>query len=205
MTFKYDVFTFDVPNKLMLVDSGVTEVTCQQTYDAAKLFEAEPANLYLLPVCKASGKEFLRQDGSKKVGITLTMLNDWRVQFPAATGPTVEIRQITDGNFLAINQYQNVPIAASAYISVIIAQDSSPTIVESGVSGLTAQESTQLSIIDTLRKIHTNKFITDPTTGQLTIFDDDGVSVLYQGNIWEDAAAATAYRGRCLERRDALS
>jgi hypothetical protein len=49
-----------------------------------------------------------------------------------------------------------------------------------------------------------NKAVTDPNTGIMTIFDDDGTTVLFQANIYEDAAAAVAYRGRGMERRERL-
>lgn len=203
MAFKYDVFTFDEANKLVLVDAGVTEVTCQQIYNACRRFEGELANLDILPLVRAGGKDDL--GGGRTVGITLTMINDWRVKFPDEAGPTVEIRQITGGNFLAVNQFQNVPIDASTFVSVIIAQDTSASSISVPSSGLTPTESAQLSEIVILQKIMKNKFITDPTTGTLTVFDDDGTTVLLQANIYEDAAASQAYRGRGVERRERLT
>lgn len=203
MAFKYDVFTFDEVNKLVIVDAGVTEVTCQQIYNACRNFEGELGNLDLLPLVRAGGKDDL--GGGRQVGITLTMINDWRLKFPDEAGPTVAIRQVTGGNFLAVNQFQNVPIDASTFVSVIIAQDTTAVALETGVSGLTASESAQLAEIVILQKIMKNKFITDPTTGTLTIFDDDGSTVLLQANIFEDAAASQAYRGRGVERRERLT
>lgn len=59
--------------------------------------------------------------------------------------------------------------------------------------------------VTTMRKIHTNRKHSDPGTGIYTVYDDDDVSVLLSGNIWEDVAAATAYRSCGLERQDKLS
>lgn len=49
-----------------------------------------------------------------------------------------------------------------------------------------------------------NKFITDPSTGIATLYDDDGVSVLKQWNIFEDVSGLQPYRGRGAERRDPI-
>lgn len=50
-----------------------------------------------------------------------------------------------------------------------------------------------------------NKQITDPNTGVFTIYADDSVTPLLQGNLFEDAAGATPYRGQGAERREKLS
>lgn len=60
------------------------------------------------------------------------------------------------------------------------------------------------SDLQTLRKLMVNKMITDPITGIMTIYDDDSVTVLLRGNIFEDVLAAQIYRGRGIERRDRL-
>lgn len=49
-----------------------------------------------------------------------------------------------------------------------------------------------------------NKFVTDPTTGLATLYDDDGISVLKQWNIFEDVSGLQPYRGRGAERRDPI-
>lgn len=105
----------------------------------------------------------------------------------------------------------------------IIAGNSAGLIVSETTSGLTIEESTQLdeihstlpgieSDIDTLQvdtelvhKILRNKLVTDPDTGMLTIYDDDGVSILYQGQIWEDVAKTIAYRSQGIEVREKLT
>lgn len=55
-----------------------------------------------------------------------------------------------------------------------------------------------------IAKILRNKQVTDPITGLLTIYDDDGSTVLLQGPLWEDAAGTQAYRGQGAERRERL-
>jgi hypothetical protein len=74
-----------------------------------------------------------------------------------------------------------------------------------GTSGLTPTESTQLGQIDILRKLMQNRMETDPTTGIMTIYDDDDTTPFLTGNIYEDILAAQAYRGRGIERRNRLT
>lgn len=49
-----------------------------------------------------------------------------------------------------------------------------------------------------------NKFVTDPTTGIATLYDDDGITVLKQWNVFEDVSGVQPYRGRGAERRDPI-
>jgi hypothetical protein len=55
-----------------------------------------------------------------------------------------------------------------------------------------------------LRKLLLNAMETNPNTGVLTVFDDDGTTPLFTGDIWEDVAKTQKYRGQGIERRDAL-
>lgn len=84
-----------------------------------------------------------------------------------------------------------------------------PDTVETGVSGLTGPESAQLmgipsATITRTEKLLRNKMITDPATGVLTIYDDDGTTPLVSGDIFEDAAGSQPYRGQGAERRERL-
>lgn len=200
--YAYGDIHFHIQNKNIHVVDGVSEITCQEIYDACRLFEAEVSRTAYETVCVASGKESL--GGGKQVGLTLTLINDWRLHFGDYAGPDIIVKTVSGGNLLAQNQYQNVPVAPSTFTTVVIAQDTSASTVEVPTSGLTASESAQLAEIIVLKKLMRNKMITDPNTGVITVFDDDGTSVLLQANIYEDAAAATAYRGRGMERRERL-
>lgn len=96
-----------------------------------------------------------------------------------------------------------------AYVGIIPTNSAGGQIIETGVSGLTAEESTKLNQTftntDILRKLQINKLVTDPDTGILTIYDDDDVTPLYSGNIYEDALATQLYRSQGLERRERLT
>lgn len=84
-----------------------------------------------------------------------------------------------------------------------------PDVVETGVSGLTTAESNVLmglpGTLSTIEKITRNKMITDPATGVLTVYDDDGATPLMTANIFKDAAGTVPYNGTGAERRERLA
>lgn len=84
-----------------------------------------------------------------------------------------------------------------------------PDVVETGVSGLTTAESNVLmglpGTVSTIEKITRNKMITDPATGVLTVYDDDGATPLMTANIFKDAAGTVPYNGTGAERRERLA
>jgi hypothetical protein len=47
-----------------------------------------------------------------------------------------------------------------------------------------------------------NKTVTDPAAGTFTVYADDGTTVLYVADLWENAAASQRYRGQGADRRD---
>lgn len=53
-------------------------------------------------------------------------------------------------------------------------------------------------------KILRNKMITDPDTGEQIIYDDDGITVLLRGFLYEGTTTAQKYRGKGAERRERL-
>lgn len=55
-----------------------------------------------------------------------------------------------------------------------------------------------------LGKIARNKTVTDPSTGTITVFDDDDVTPLLVAQLFEDAAGTVGYRGQGAERRGRL-
>jgi len=59
--------------------------------------------------------------------------------------------------------------------------------------------------VNIIRKILQNKTQTDPITGIMTVFDDDGTTVLFTCNIWENIAGTTPYQGNGVDRREAFS
>jgi hypothetical protein len=65
-------------------------------------------------------------------------------------------------------------------------------------------ECCQAQQISRIEKLLRNKQITDPVAGTLTVYDDDGVTPLLTGALFEDAAGSLPYRGQGAERRERL-
>ena len=53
-------------------------------------------------------------------------------------------------------------------------------------------------------KILRNKTVTNPVTGQMVVFDDDGVTPLLAASLFEDASETQPYRGQGAEVRGPL-
>ena len=140
--------TFDKINKLIVITTD-TEVTIQNLINAIRDYEDENENLEIASLANAYGKQSL--GGGALGGITLELINDWRVKFEDRNPPDYIPCIIYGGNLVAINQYGNNPIKTSAYTQVTIAQSSSPTIVETG-SGLTTEEQQRLIKIEKMLK-----------------------------------------------------
>lgn len=50
-----------------------------------------------------------------------------------------------------------------------------------------------------------NRVVTDPVAGTYTVYADDDVTVLVQGDLWQNAAGTVPYAGAGAERRDRLT
>lgn len=72
-------------------------------------------------------------------------------------------------------------------------------------AGSTIVDETSIIDITIVRKILQNKTITDPITGTMTVYDDDGVTPLFVAQLYEDAAETQTYQGQGAEVREALS
>lgn len=58
--------------------------------------------------------------------------------------------------------------------------------------------------LDLIYKILANRQELNPATGKFVLYDNDGITVLYQSNAWADAAGTIPYSGGALARIDAL-
>lgn len=56
-----------------------------------------------------------------------------------------------------------------------------------------------------IEKVLRNKTVTDPTTGVMTVYEDDGVTPYLTADLYENAAGSQDYRGQGAERRDRLA
>ena len=178
-------FSFDRVNKLIIVDpSPVTSVTTQEIYDEAQDWLDEPGQLDIQHFIEASGKKPLV--GGLYEAISVTLRNDWRVQFVAAAGPTWEPRLVYGGNLVLAtpNSYDDNPIAPAAYISTTIAQSTSASLFDPNIAHAVwdavrasyATAGTFGEAISFLRQIEDGRWKIDTTANTLTLYDTDNTT-----------------------------
>jgi len=59
--------------------------------------------------------------------------------------------------------------------------------------------------LEVIRRLLQNKTVTDPIAGTFTVYADDDTTILFQANLWEDAAGTVPYTGTGAERRERLA
>jgi len=87
-------------------------------------------------------------------------------------------------------------MASNVLTAAALATDA-VTEIQSGLA-----TSTTLAIV---LKILRNKVVTNPSTGQIIVYDDDSVTPLLTGNLFEDVAGTQAYQGQGADRRDRMT
>lgn len=120
------------------VDIPFVRVTIQDLINQIREYEDELINMDHPKIIDASGKQDL--GGGVLVGITLEMLDNWRVQFEPRTGPLLESVSVTGGNIVTTNDFNNNPIKPSPFTQVSVTSSSSATI-------------SQIEIIDLVHRI----------------------------------------------------
>lgn len=118
-THHVHVVQVDIPDTVVFVQDLINDI---------RDYEEELINLDHPKMINASGKQDL--GGGVLVGITLEMLDNWRIQFEPRTGPLLESVSITGGNIVATNDYNDNPIKASPFTQVSVQSSSSATIIE---------------------------------------------------------------------------
>jgi len=120
--------TFYKYERLIQVDSPQTSIDIQDLINQIRLYEESLLNLDYGHIANAYGKQPL--GGGAYIGITLELINNWRLSFEARSGPDTIPCSVSGGNLVAINSYNNNPIYPTAFTQVTIQQSSSPTIIQ---------------------------------------------------------------------------
>jgi hypothetical protein len=167
----------------VIVPLGATLVTIQEIHDQSRDFSDQPVMSSQPQIVTSAGKTELSP--GKLTGITLTLINDWRLYAEPRPGPTWDLIVVTGGNLAAVNTFGNDPIENSTYANWKIELDTSAAIVETGVSGLTAAEALDLRKI---RQAFLNaQEVSEGSVGNFEIWDDgadpDVDAPLYVANV----------------------
>jgi hypothetical protein len=119
---------FDKYLKLITIEAPQTELDVQDLYNDVRLFEELNQNLEVAQICIGTGKQAL--GGGVYVGITVELINNWRIQFEARPGLDYVAVRVSGGNLVATNDYGNNPINPTAFTQVTIANSSSATLTD---------------------------------------------------------------------------
>ena len=103
---------------------------------------------------------------------------------------------VTGGNIVSVDDMNNEISAIFETFGVQVSSRASTS------AALLSADSDQLGRIE---KILRNEMRTDPTTGILTILDDDNLTPFLSAPLWENLAKTIPYRGRGAEVRERLT
>ena len=74
-----------------------------------------------------------------------------------------------------------------------------------GVEATSKKVAAPGDIASIILKLLANRQELNPITGTFTVYDDDGITVLYSAPAWEDTAGTVPYSGKALRRIDRLT
>lgn len=117
-------YIFDKINKIITVEIPTVVVTIQEILNVIRDYEDELINLEEPQIVSAAGKEDLGE--GVKVGITITLLNNWRIAFEERSPPNYIQCKISGGNLVA--EHVDGPIYPTAYTQIVLTASSSATI-----------------------------------------------------------------------------
>lgn len=153
--------SFDFYNSIITVPSPDVSLDLQYLVNEIRDTEDElNPSIGYGTIANAFGKQSL--GGGSFVGITVQLLENWKLAFEARPGPTTVAVMVTGGNLVADS---GNPIYPTTFTQVTIAQSSSPTIA-------TSTDSTNMKfLIESLRGSHLgtgNVYYWDPVAGSDT-------------------------------------
>jgi hypothetical protein len=135
-------FTFNFQVSKIDIDLGATDVDCQDLYDACKLAQASEEGILYDPIAIGSGLSVLGP--GVQVGLTVKLLGNWQLQFPPGD---YNVGRVAGGNL--VGGPGDDPIAYTPGIQILLIQSAASTVVVTGGSSLTPQESAKLMALDT--------------------------------------------------------
>lgn len=128
-------FSFDKQTKIITADDSFT---IQELYDACRDFEdnlhtgGNAEGMDIAKITDAGGKDILDLAQGITTGITMTLLDGWRVGFGDQPGPTWVERTIDGGNLVGEGGAQ--PTVATNYVNILQLGAVATTIVQTASS-----------------------------------------------------------------------
>lgn len=78
-------------------------------------------------------------------------------------------------------------------------------LIRSIVSPQSITDASAVADLLTIKRFFLNKLHTDPLTGKIELYAEDGLTVIFEGFLFEDIAGNIPYRGKGAERRDQMA
>lgn len=188
--------TFDGPNlRINITSIGDLDVQVD-LYEAWKQWVLLSDNAKYPPAFDTIGGDAI--GATSEVSPYFFLRNDlgWKLKSPEATG-TINLEGNLFGRSSTAGLFVPPTGAYTVMYNLVVTSRGTVSLVASG-SGLSSEQDLRLARIE---KILRNKMITNPTTGVMTFYDDDG-SPLMTAQLYEDAAGTQPYRGQGAERRE---
>ena len=136
---------YDKIAKVITIPAPTTEITIQTLLNEIRTFEASQPTLDIDQIASAAGKEPL--GGGVSVGVTLTLLNNWRIAFEARSGPTWIQCRVNGGNLVGFAGAD--VIYPTAFVQVLITASSSATTSElEAIQYASYQESVWIDVVN---------------------------------------------------------
>jgi hypothetical protein len=170
VSYTVGTLTIDFDNTRVEVESPATAITCQELVDAIREAEASEEGIAHPKIIDAEGKGAL--GGAAATGILVTLQGAYLIKWwPSAGQVTVSGGNIANG----LGKFEFV-----TGTQIVLEQPLGATLVETGVSGLTNEESAALASILAkaveLHKASYNRRVHDKAAKVITLYDDDKVT-----------------------------
>lgn len=194
--------SFDGPNRLIIVNNGIFELDVEtDIYSDWKEWSVIGDNGKYLPAVRTVGGD--PTTAGLALGATFFLINGWRIR----SWEGDHRLQVAGNLYTEEGDSPYVPVLGPYTVTI-----------ESRISNLIDGLSrvNELPTVDEIwnsspgllmqlaAKILQNKTITNPSTGQMIVFNDDGITPFLTANLFEDVDGLQAYRGQGAERRERL-
>jgi hypothetical protein len=177
---------FDHSTQLISITSPQNTLDCQSLINTIREEEASERGILYDQIATASGKEDL--GNGVFAGMTVNLLSPWQIKFWAGN----YIAKIAGGNL--VGGILGDPVAYSAGVQVLLIQSAASTIVVTS-DGLNSAQAALLQTAATeaskSRKMQTNKAVISGDGRSVSIYDDDGMTLLASFDITADKLTRT--------------
>ena len=193
MSIRDDILVdFTVSPRIITIAAPSAAITVQDLYDTLASIQSKVYNLAHLALIfhvKSTGKQPLSV--TESLAITLT-LNNCKVAFAARSGPSFIECEIAGGNLVAVNSSQAAmsPIQTTAFVQVNYAKSNSATFLQNTDVAAIKAKTDQMAWQDVtdIKDVSLGRWSINKITNVLTMYKADGVTILKQFNLSDNAS-----------------